>query len=325
MNQPIGRYMHNKLLTICIPTYNRKKFVCELVSSIIDFGLLSKIELIVIDDGSSDGTFSELQKIKGSNNDNPHYIYQENKGFVKTSLSFFYLCKTEYLMLADDDMIITKGVFDLIDFLETRRPDFVSPIFSATDGLSIFRGRRKTEKMHIQDFHSATDHGPGLVYRVEAFQAALVEINERIKAGCHASEFYFLGALLLFLFPKSDNFWWYGISTCGFRKTGAEPSGIRGVYGEKYTYIMPRWERHKALVTLYRYLIEKAPSKDKKNTYKRLLTMHNLAVYAYFREGLISEAPELLPLFDGGSVFYDFRHFYSRTKAFLSYFKARWL
>ncbi|EKD91651.1 MAG: hypothetical protein ACD_29C00462G0003 [uncultured bacterium] len=317
--------MNNKLLTICIPTYNRKRFVCDLVSSIIDFGLLSKVDLIVIDDGSSDGTFSELEKIKCCGNENPHYIYQENKGFINTAISFFYLCKTEYLMLADDDMIITKGIFDLIVFLDKQGPDFVSPIFSATDSLSIFRGRRKTEKMHIQDFHSATDHGPGLVYRVKAFQTAVGEINERIKTGCLASEFYFLGALLLFLFVKSDNFWWYGISTCGFRKTGAEPSGIRDASGRKYTFIIPRWERHKALADLYLYLIKKAPNKDKKNTYKRLLIMHNISIYACFREGLISEAPKLLSLFDGGSVFYDLRHFYSRAKAFLSYFKARWL
>lgn len=325
MNQLIGRYMHNKLLTICIPTYNRKKFVCELVSSIIDFGLLSKVELIVIDDGSSDGTFSELQEIKCLGNEKPRYIYQENKGFVGTSLSFFNLCKTEYLMLADDDMIITKGVFDLIDFLDKQKPDFVAPIFLASNGVSMARGRGKTEKMRIQDFHSATDHGPGLVYHIKAFQTALGELNERIKTGCLASEFYFLGVLLLLMFPKSDNFWWCAIPTCGYRKTGAEPSGIRDACGRKYNFIIPRWERHQSLATLYLFLIENTPDQDKKNIYTRLLIAHNALIYALFRDGLMFEAPKLLSLFDGGSAFYDLRNFFSRTKAFLSYIKARWL
>ena len=313
-----------KKLTICIPTYNRKRCVCELVDSIIKLNLFSKIDLVIIDDGSSDGTYRALQEIKYPEDANVSLTYQENKGFVYTAVSFFSKCKTEYLMLADDDMLITGRISDLIEFIENVKPDFVSPVWLSSDGRGIARGRKSREKINIQDFHLATDHGPGLIYRVESVQTVLDELIVRLSEKCLVTEMCFLGVILLYLFLKSDNFWWCPIPTCGYRKTGAEPSNVRDIYGRTYKFIIPIWERHQSWASLYSSLIKKTTIQSKKTVYQRLLTMENLGVYQQFRTGLSCEAPELLAFFDGGSVWYDIRHFYNRIRSFLIYAKVRW-
>src|SRR3989344_7699843 len=57
--------MKIKKLSIVIPVYNEEKFVLSLVKKVlaVNIGRISK-EIIIINDGSSDGTASQLNKIK---------------------------------------------------------------------------------------------------------------------------------------------------------------------------------------------------------------------------------------------------------------------
>ena len=59
---------NQKLITICIATYNRSKTVARLVQELLDFELNDQIEILVIDDCSPDNTFEELSKFSHHNN-----------------------------------------------------------------------------------------------------------------------------------------------------------------------------------------------------------------------------------------------------------------
>jgi glycosyltransferase involved in cell wall biosynthesis len=50
-------------ISAIIPVYNGRKFLREAVNSVIDQSL-QPIELIVIDDGSTDGSLKEIEEIK---------------------------------------------------------------------------------------------------------------------------------------------------------------------------------------------------------------------------------------------------------------------
>ena len=60
------------LVTVIIPTFNRKEIVKEAITSVLDQDY-PKIEVLVVDDGSTDGTGEELQKTFGSV---IRYVYQ---------------------------------------------------------------------------------------------------------------------------------------------------------------------------------------------------------------------------------------------------------
>src|SRR5215475_7728936 len=61
------------LLTILIPVYNEVKTIRQILSRVeaVDLGSIRK-EIILVDDGSSDGTRDELKGLKDSS---PHKIY----------------------------------------------------------------------------------------------------------------------------------------------------------------------------------------------------------------------------------------------------------
>ena len=66
----------NPLISIVIPTYNRRDFVIEAIESCLA-QTYENIEIIVVDDGSSDGTARVLRARYG---DRIHLIVQENQG-----------------------------------------------------------------------------------------------------------------------------------------------------------------------------------------------------------------------------------------------------
>ncbi|WP_334001541.1 glycosyltransferase family 2 protein [Providencia huaxiensis] len=76
------------LVTVIIPSYNHSKYVIKSIQSIIDQDY-DNIELLIIDDGSTDDSVEIISKfIKGNNAFNKfhrfEFIYRENKGLCAT-------------------------------------------------------------------------------------------------------------------------------------------------------------------------------------------------------------------------------------------------
>jgi glycosyltransferase involved in cell wall biosynthesis len=65
------------LVSVIMPTYNRKGIVSRAIQSVLDQSY-TKIELHVIDDGSTDGTAESLEEFK--NDPRFNYYYQNNRG-----------------------------------------------------------------------------------------------------------------------------------------------------------------------------------------------------------------------------------------------------
>jgi glycosyltransferase involved in cell wall biosynthesis len=59
-------------VAVVIPTYNRRAMVCEAVKSVLA-QRNAKFELIVVDDGSTDGTWDELTQIAAVANDHAQW------------------------------------------------------------------------------------------------------------------------------------------------------------------------------------------------------------------------------------------------------------
>lgn len=92
--------MENKpLVSIVIPTYNRKRFVCEAIDSCLA-QTYQNCEVIVIDDGSVDGTGDHLQKKYG---DRIRFIRQENQGPAIARNRGIWVARGEYIHFLDAD------------------------------------------------------------------------------------------------------------------------------------------------------------------------------------------------------------------------------
>lgn len=104
-NTYIRRSCYNELISVIIPSYNSSKYILKAIESVLN-QTYKHIELIIVDDGSSDDTKEVLAKYS----DKIIYYYQENRGpaaarNIGVSLSSGYYVA---FLDADDYWDITK-------------------------------------------------------------------------------------------------------------------------------------------------------------------------------------------------------------------------
>jgi glycosyltransferase involved in cell wall biosynthesis len=103
------------LISILVPFFNRKKLLMECVNSIIQSSY-SNIEVICIDDCSTDGTYKEIEKIASNDRRVRLYRNKRNIGIGLNRNLLISKAKGEYVMFVDSDDLIHK---DLIKILYT--------------------------------------------------------------------------------------------------------------------------------------------------------------------------------------------------------------
>ena len=97
--------MREELISVIIPTYNRRDKVTYAVKSVLD-QTYSNIEVIIIDDASTDNTEAEIKKIK---DDRIRYIYLEkNHGAAGARNVGIKEANGTYIAFQDSDDIWEK-------------------------------------------------------------------------------------------------------------------------------------------------------------------------------------------------------------------------
>lgn len=132
--KPDNTMNSNPLVSIVIPTFNRKCFVCEAIDSCLA-QTYQNCEVIVIDDGSRDGTGDHLREVYG---DRIRYIHQENQGPAIARNRGIWAARGEYIHFldADDQLVATKVETCLRLFLQRSDIDVLHTYyqFVAADG-----------------------------------------------------------------------------------------------------------------------------------------------------------------------------------------------
>lgn len=121
--------MNNPLVSIVIPTYNRKLMLVRLVESILS-GDYKNIEIVIIDDASADGTYEFLNK-KYYTNKKIKIIRNKKNLFAAGSKNVGQKNATgELIMFIDDDNIVDKKMIsELVEiFINSPGIGEVGPI-----------------------------------------------------------------------------------------------------------------------------------------------------------------------------------------------------
>lgn len=132
-----------KLLSIILPTYNSEKYIGGCLYSIMaDKELFDKVELIIIDDNSSDNTLNIVKEKVGNlpnckivnNTSNKGSGYCRNKGLE--------LATSPYILFVDnDDMIIPTTINKALETISKEKTDIV--FFDTVD---LIKDKLKTPK-----------------------------------------------------------------------------------------------------------------------------------------------------------------------------------
>lgn len=130
-----GSLMQNKpVVSIVIPTFNRKRFVCEAIDSCLA-QTYQNIEIIVIDDGSTDGSAEHLQNLYG---ERIRLMRQRNQGPAIARNRGIWAARGEFTHFLDaDDQLLPRKIATCLRLFRQRRDiDVVHTYyqFVASDG-----------------------------------------------------------------------------------------------------------------------------------------------------------------------------------------------
>lgn len=153
----------NKMQTvsIIIPSYNHATYVEETIESCLNQDYEGFIEVIVVDDASTDATREILsQKIFHTpTNRSVNIIYKHsNKGINDSISKALSIVKGDYIQLvASDDILCLSKIRKQANFLEKNSYDCVY-------SRGFILEKDKQQEYHLNDFKKAADRGKALEF-----------------------------------------------------------------------------------------------------------------------------------------------------------------
>lgn len=120
---------HNPLVSVIIPVYNVEQYVCECVDNIIS-QTYSNIEILLIDDGSTDRSGAICDEYKQRDN-RIIVIHQNNQGLSCARNTGIDNAKGDFLVFVDsDDIPSTTMIKRMVDLSQEYNSSFVSCFFT---------------------------------------------------------------------------------------------------------------------------------------------------------------------------------------------------
>lgn len=124
--------MLSPLVSIVIPSYNHERFVQDSIQSVID-QTYQNIELIIIDDGSKDGSVEKIQEMIPTCQKRFvrfEFRHRPNKGLSATLNEALEWCQGEYYSaLASDDMMFNNKTKLQVDFFKQNLNSNIGGLF----------------------------------------------------------------------------------------------------------------------------------------------------------------------------------------------------
>lgn len=104
--------MRDKLISIIVPVFNSEKYLERCLQSIVS-QTYSNVEILVIDDGSTDGSSCICKKYQGLD-ERVRYFYQENKGAAAARNFGLEQCHGEYIGFVDSDDYVDNNMYETL-------------------------------------------------------------------------------------------------------------------------------------------------------------------------------------------------------------------
>lgn len=138
-----------KILTIAIPTFNRREFIETSLDSIFcQFD--ERVEVLVSDNCSTDGTERFVKTYY------PQVRYEKNNENIGADRNFWECYKKAngkfVLLLGDDDILIDGALKAVLDFLE-QNPNLVLLFLNHTHFTGKFKGIKKCSSPFVKDIN----------------------------------------------------------------------------------------------------------------------------------------------------------------------------
>ncbi|MCD8043659.1 MAG: glycosyltransferase family 2 protein [Tannerellaceae bacterium] len=118
--------MKNKLLTIPIPVYNMEKYLSACIKSLLIPSILEIIEILIIDDGSTDSSFDIASAYQAQYPDSIRLISKENGGYgTVINMAIDHATGKYFKILDADDSFDSTALLEFIEKLKRLDCDLI--------------------------------------------------------------------------------------------------------------------------------------------------------------------------------------------------------
>lgn len=152
--------MEGKVLSVVVPMYNVEAYIAQCLDSFAVPEVLDQVEILVIDDGGTDGSAAIAQTYEEKYPGSYRVIHKENGGHGSTINKGIETASGKYFRVVDgDDWVDREGFIHLVRHLENTDADMVLSNYYWVDEAS---GKRKAE---VEEICPGMEYGP--VYPLE--------------------------------------------------------------------------------------------------------------------------------------------------------------
>lgn len=182
-----------KILSMIVPAYNSERFLDTCIASFLNESVLEKLDIIIVNDGSTDQTQDIAQSYCEKYPDSIRVISQENKGHGGALNTGCAAARGKYLKVIDaDDWVQKQNLPEFVSALEKIDDDVVLTHYKTHDistgevknwksyPASFDRSYSMSEIMAYQkDFERGfTLHG--ITYRTRFYTQNGIQLSERV-------------------------------------------------------------------------------------------------------------------------------------------------
>lgn len=145
-----------KILSLVVPMYNVEKYIEQCLTSFIIKEISSEVEVLIINDGSTDHSFEIVNKYQKKYPELFRVITKENGGHGSAINKGIEEAIGRYFKVVDgDDWVETKGIINLVSVLKKQNADLILSNYQWVDE----RSRMKTNEV--------SELCPGISYEKE--------------------------------------------------------------------------------------------------------------------------------------------------------------
>lgn len=182
----MGKY----IISVIVPVYNVEKYLDDTMKSLIDQTIgFNNIEVILINDGSTDNSEKICLKYKNEYPDNIIYISKKNSGVSDTRNVGIEKSTSPYILLLDSDDMLSKDFLELTyNFLEKNKDiNMVIPRVRFFESINkwhytdyIFKDNKKIVDINT-DITYLKYHSTGILFRKKAIKN--IRFDKNVKYG----------------------------------------------------------------------------------------------------------------------------------------------
>lgn len=290
-------------ISVIVPVYNVGRYLKTSIDSVVaqDIGFTENIELILVDDGSTDDSGKICQHYASEHPLNIRYIQQKNAGVSRARNAGLAVAQGEYVHFFDGDDVISKDFYrKSIEFLEAHSDvDFVASKLMFFDAvIDSHPLNDKFVRMRVIDVSTEPDNP--LMHVVSCvFRRAALESHSFDEQLAIAEDAKFISDILV---DKKR----YGVlsdTVYHYRKRGDDSSAIGGKESKPHYYLdvphrsyqqmLDVWSTHDSLWAEYVLLYDISYRLKQKN--QSVLSQKEVAQYkTLIREILASCSNETI-------------------------------